>query len=200
VFFIDSLGLSCSRIGPEANFALKAEGKIGVGIMGAAWIKVAGMMYDCCCDGRIVQNDSFDASLEAGVAVGLGAGVSVTLPILGTVGGMITGPNVSFTTSLAWNKECGKPSTPISWTIVDVSGNIGGSFNAGSVFGASVGYWSKYGINFVLSAGGRTASVVGNVGWKGGGTWEVVTPAVNVTGTFGNFDYQWAPSNLSVTL
>ncbi|MDI6810040.1 MAG: RHS repeat-associated core domain-containing protein, partial [Candidatus Eisenbacteria bacterium] len=198
IVFIDPLGLACQKThGEGINWRAEAAAYEGIGA--TVSLGVFGTVYDCCCDSDLVPDDAYDITVEGSVSIGLGWGGHVVVPIVGRVGLTIMGPQYTKSSALSFSKECGDPNPSLTWTIIEISGDVGGSFAIGESFGASIGYWAKYGISFDLAVANRTATLTGNVGWKGGGEWEVNTPIVNIHGEFALFGYQWQPPNLSTS-
>jgi hypothetical protein len=99
--------------------------------------------------------------------------------------------------SVSVSKDCSEDDPSFIWKIIEISGDIGGSFSGGDVYGGSLGVWAKYGISFQLSVSEREAKLEGIVGWKGGGEAEINTPLVNVHFYIAPWDYTWKPDSLS---
>ena len=114
----------------------------------------------------------------------------VNLPIIGSVGMEILGPQYTISGGISYSKECGEADPEFSVTLVDVSGDVGGSFNVGSMFGASISYWAKYSLSVIAIVHGRSVDFNVSHGWHDGGTSTIYTPAGNINIEFSLYDYQ----------
>ena len=114
----------------------------------------------------------------------------VNLPIIGSVGMEILGPQYTISGGISYSKESGEADPEFSVTLVDVSGDVGGSFNVGSMFGASISYWAKYSLSVIAIVHGRSVDFNVSHGWHGGGTSTIYTPAGNINIEFSLYDYQ----------
>ena len=196
IIYIDPFGLQCKKTyGVGVNWRAEVAAYGGIG--GSASLEVSGTIYDCCCDTDLIPSDAYEIAIEAAVDVGFGAGGHVVFPGLGRLGGTIQGPQLSRSMSVSVSKDCSEDNPSFTWKLIEISGDIGGSFSGGIDYGGSVGIWAKYGISFQLSVSEREAKLEGIVGWKGGGEAEINTPFVNMHFYIAPWDYTWKPKNLS---
>ena len=151
---------------------------------------ISSIVYNCCCNGKLRNSDAYDVSVSISVSLGFGAGGRVNLPVIGSVGMEILGPQYTVSGGLSYSKECGDEDPEFSVTLVDASGDIGGSFALASMFGSSISYWAKYSLSVIGVIHGRHAEFSVYYGWHGGGVWTIYTPVGNVNKEFSLFDEQ----------
>ena len=185
----DVIGLSCNKFG-GVGVSLNASGSVYVGIGGSLSVSLSSTVYHCCCDGKIHYSDAYDVGVTISGSIGIGVAARINAPILGNVGFEILGPQYTISGGLSYSKDCGEVEPNFLVTIVDLSGDIGGSFNFGSVFGASISYWAKYSLSVTALISGRSVSISVGSGWHGGGDFSVYSPIVNISREFSLFDYQ----------
>ena len=186
---LDSLGLKCVKTG-GAGLSESLEGAVygGLGVSGA--ITLSGMIYDCCCAGKLDRSHTaYDVSLSVTASFGVGIGGKVKIPFLGEVSAQIKGPQITWTfPSVSFSKDC--DDTNPSWvvTLGGVSGDIGGTMSIGVGPGITVGYWSRYTLQVDVEFADNSLAVVRH-GWISGGVLNVDFGVVNLDGEFARFDF-----------
>ena len=185
----DLYGLECKKVN-GTGVDLTASGSLYAGFGGSISISISSMVYNCCCDGRILSSDAYDVSITISGSVGLGIGGRVNLPVIGSIGMESLGPQFTVSGGTSYSKECGDEEPEFSVTLVDVSGDIGGSVAIGYMFGSSLSYWAKYSISVIGEIHGRQTEFSVKYGWHGGGVWTINTPAGNINKEFSLFDGQ----------
>ena len=130
-FAVDGLGLE--QTGTVLRNCVKFRVEAEVDYMEGLGLKLKGSVFGrrcTCCDG---SGKFIEYGLDTELFVGVGVGVSVTLPIIGQQGGYISGPGATFKgTPLSFVKECGKNDYTVHWEY-SVGGRIGleGSLGTG---------------------------------------------------------------------
>jgi RHS repeat-associated protein len=186
---LDSLGLKCVKTG-GAGLSESLEGAVynGLGVSGA--ITLSGMIYDCCCAGKLDRSHTaYDVSLSVTASFGVGIGGKVKIPLLGEVSALIKGPQITWTfPSVSFSKDC--DDTNPSWvvTLGGVSGDIGGTMSIGMGPGIAVGYWLRYTLQVDVEFADNSLAVVRH-GWILGGVLNFDFGVVNLDGEFARFDF-----------
>jgi len=146
---------------------------------------------DCCDDetGETRPRDYRKISGTAKGSAGLGFGAEVELPIVGEVGWVIKGPQVSGSATLSWCKACGDKAPPeVTLEFLKTSGELGGSFSIGGGWGGRIEWWANYEFGLYATLGGHYLSAGFQFGGRGGGQATIITPVVELNFPFSLYD------------